>query len=1670
MDEREVRRASISSVYTRHTHFIYSEPTMKRTEERESQSTQSTTQATTTVAPSAETTLSSSEGGDEPQGADGEDPSPKANRSWRCRLLRWLGIGIATVVAVVVLGTALLYLPAVQGWILGLLRGELSERAGIALEWERVGVAFPLKLRLEGVRATDLASGDEMGEVGRFTADVGLLPLIRGERLPIHGVVLERGRAHFGLSNDSIRVEGAIGRLALDRIDLDLSMERIVAGRMELYDTDLYLTIITSRDSVEEVEKEPSQLLVQLSRGELRNVAAYITLLSPAPSPSDTLPTLSPSPTDSLTSMRINSYITRGEVRGVEVDLGSGQYGASTVDLAAGLTALGDSTTFASTSPLPLPWYAELRGREVWYGGVEELRGELEHMHFAVGNGAVLEEGRLSLRKEGERLVAKGLELSVGETHLEGSASLPFNGWLPDSVGLAELRLEGVLAPKDVRRFVGERLARVSKPLEVALEANGTMEDQLTYALRMKGEEVAELSLKGVAKQPLMEGRKVDATLELQTGRELREWLLTLQGGGAPRKVPSWDIPEGLQLRGSARYSAEEMGADLQLRQATELGGGNLTLHAFYHPRREEYFADLQVRELALQPFLPSDTIGPLSATINLEGRGTDPFDQHSRGILYVDVDSVSYRDYRLQHMTLLSQLKDHQLFVALNTDSEGLRLAAQSDIMMRRDSLSGSINILVDTVIPSAIGVDLPILQAGKLELRSNVMSDLKQRYQWEGEIENFVLVTDKGTIYPKNTYLTLHTSERDLGAEVASGDLSLHFAARNGLNDFTTRLQKVMEEAQKSLADSVGQVNMAPWIDHYPNMELRFEMGRDNLLRAYLDEHRIGATSVLLDLKTTAGEGLSGLGVVSHFQSDTFRIDNMDVVLRQDSAFFTAMGTVHKEPFLNQPAFDMILSLSSNVHRSEAYINWLDAKQEPFVQMGVELLNKPNGDLTLGFTPDPVVLAYNRFEVVGEDFVTLPKEDRNKILAQLELATAEGTMIKVNHLPNDRGHLLRASINDLRLADLGAVPWVPDLSGRLNATVDWLQLQKGGSEMKGQLRAEELSYQKKKIGQVEAVASMLEGTSGSRLSGEVALEGQSVLWADAFTPRSQSKEGKEKMRYRLVVKELPLERGNPFLPAKYVKAQGLLSGSLANYPIGEKIEGAKVMPLSGELQFKEASLYTPFANETYHLDSKPIRVVDGRILLEEYALSANNTGKLTTEGYVSLANGLKSDLRIVGRDMMLLDSDATGETLLYGKVNTDADLRIKGPLSAFKLSGSLSIKGDTDVTYQSQTGELQSRAGYKGLVTFTDFSDTLFVKQKSMVDSLSLGGMDIKLALHIDPAAKVNAILTTDGNNKVALQGGGDFNLSIPPYGAMTLNGAYNIHEGDIQLYMSPLKRKFKVQQGSKVTWNGLLMEPDIDVKATAKIRSNVSLAGEPDRQVDFEVHVIAEDRLDNLKLRFEMEAPQDLTIRNMLARLSPEEQNRQSIMLLASGHYFGGGGSSNTKGFNVNGALTSFLASQINSLAGEALDAEINLGITDGTNAYGVGTNYSYSITKRLFNNRISVQVGGKMVTGAAATGLQQTFIDNMSLDYQLDQAGTHYLRLFHNKNYENLLDGEVIETGIGYVIRRKMNKLSELFKFSNPLKSNAPTPRAIWEIKALPRREEVTTNDKENEGNK
>lgn len=135
----------------------------------------------------------------------------------------------------------------------------------------------------------------------------------------------------------------------------------------------------------------------------------------------------------------------------------------------------------------------------------------------------------------------------------------------------------------------------------------------------------------------------------------------------------------------------------------------------------------------------------------------------------------------------------------------------------------------------------------------------------------------------------------------------------------------------------------------------------------------------------------------------------------------------------------------------------------------------------------------------------------------------------------------------------------------------------------------------------------------------------------------------------------------------------------------------------------------------------------------------------------------------------------------------------------------------------------------------------------------------------------------------------------------------------------------------------------------------------------------------------------------------------------------------------------ALNSFLQSEINNIAGSALKSvDISLGMEqydqNGTGSGGQRTDFSFRFAKRFYNDRISIILGGRVSTGKDVNTKQsQQFIDNVSIEYRLDNSGTRYIKLFHNKNYESLLEGEIIETGAGIVLRKKMLRLRELFIF-------------------------------------
>ena len=383
-----------------------------------------------------------------------------------------------------------------------------------------------------------------------------------------------------------------------------------------------------------------------------------------------------------------------------------------------------------------------------------------------------------------------------------------------------------------------------------------------------------------------------------------------------------------------------------------------------------------------------------------------------------------------------------------------------------------------------------------------------------------------------------------------------------------------------------------------------------------------------------------------------------------------------------------------------------------------------------------------------------------------------------------------------------------------------------------------------------------------------------------------------------------------------------------------------------------------------------------------------------------------------------------------MYGKMYVDFDATLRGPIDALMMRGNMNILGKTDFTYVMKDSPLTVNDRLGDMVTFVNFNDTTEVANET-IQPVSINGMDIAMTMHIDQAVQAHVDITPDGSNYMLLEGGGDLSFQYTPQGEMLLNGRYSLISGEMkyEIPVIPLKT-FNIQNGSYVEWTGNVMNPQLNITATERVRATVGEDGQSPRMVSFDVGIALSQRLENLGLAFTLSAPEDASVQDQLTAMTPEERGKLAVTMLVTGMYMAEGNS--TGGFNMNNALNSFLQSEISNIAGKALDISLGMETVDNAEDGGKRTDYNFQFAKRFWNNRFRIVIGGKVSTGNTAQQ-DETFIDNVSIEYRLDNSGTRYVKVFHDKNYESVLEGEIIETGVGIVLRKKMSHLGELFIF-------------------------------------
>ena len=102
----------------------------------------------------------------------------------------------------------------------------------------------------------------------------------------------------------------------------------------------------------------------------------------------------------------------------------------------------------------------------------------------------------------------------------------------------------------------------------------------------------------------------------------------------------------------------------------------------------------------------------------------------------------------------------------------------------------------------------------------------------------------------------------------------------------------------------------------------------------------------------------------------------------------------------------------------------------------------------------------------------------------------------------------------------------------------------------------------------------------------------------------------------------------------------------------------------------------------------------------------------------------------------------------------------------------------------------------------------------------------------------------------------------------------------------------------------------------------------------------------------------------------------------------------------------------------------------------------------MSKSLFNDRFKIVVGGNYSTDADADeNFSQNLINDISFEYMLNRSGSMYVRLFRHVGYESILEGEITQTGVGFVLKRKLNSLRDIFRFSPRTKTPSPVQSTV-----------------------
>lgn len=1546
---------------------------------------------------------------------------------------------------------ALLYIPPVQDFVRDKAVVYTSRALGMELSVGRIRLSFPLRLSVENTLLVDRA--DTLVDCGRASLDVALWPLVR-KKVVVRSFGLEKLAAHYKDTRSGMDMRVAVGRLSLDA-KADLSEKTVGISRLALSDGDISLET-TKSAPMEKADSAATPLpwSIGIEKITIRNTS-FGMRTSPA-----------------VTELSVR--LANGEANECRVRLDSQQVCVKSILLERGAYAYstapaqqdkedagkknaetkapGQEETGKAVSPdtdaPSLPWTVQvgsiaLTDNRVEYGALHhrptagfdpafialtalDLRVDsiynrgadialnIRRMAFNERSGLSVRDasGRFGMDAGGISLSGFDLETPLSRIRANISAGAGILEMNPRTALSAALSAD--LNTKEVKYLYPDLVPAVldSRIVRLSLRAAGTLSELGKIGLDVASPGHLAFTADGKAKG-LPDPDRLNASVRFEGDFRDMDFLMELVPDTALRRRIA--IPRQIGLHGSAGLDK----GVLSVISALGVDEGRLTLDGRLDPGKQTYDAQFRCDSFPLGRILPADSLGMLDMALAARGAGFDPFSPQTRSSVRIGIDRAEYRGHDFGGIELDADLGEQRLSGRLSDRNEALRLSLLFSGTLTGQEQQVRLSGRVSDFDLAGMGLTQEKI-GGSFLLDANASATNTGSYTARIGLDSIDIRNGYRTDRIRPTSVAFSADSATVRAELLSGDMSLVFTAPEPMDSLTAAIARsvgVLEQQVRSQRIDMDSLKPA-----LPDFGLRVSAGRNNILNNYLRTKKASFDALNID-----GVNCDSLPV-----SVRMRVDGLaygSVVLDTVTAAIAQNGNrlEYGLGLANTPGnLDNVAraGLYGHVVQNTGQVNLYQqnrAGKEGF-RFGLDV--EWNDSLVrANMTPPDPLFGFVPWTVNPGNYLVYRFDKR--VDADLDLT--HGDQRFAIHTVPDNG--IRLDIAGLNIgAVLGLLPSAPPVDGVLDTDVT-LNMAADSLAVRGDVSVTGLSYDKQRFGDIGLGMLYVQGEE-QQADIRLTLDGTEVLTVQG----DYRAERASPIDLTAAIPGFPLQRADVFLPADMLGLSGTLSGRLHAGGTPDR------MRLDGGIRFSDTDVRVPMIGTSFRLSSDTIRIDDSRVSFDDYTIVPPNKNPLTIGGYVDLADfgNITADIALRASDFQFVNVPRKEGTAVYGKAYLDLGATAKGPLDELVVRGNIALLGGTDINYIMQDSPMDVKERPQNVVTFVSFRDMDTQEPAVPSSPMRIGGMDVLMNVDINNDVKAAVDLSTDGNNRIDLQGGGNLTFTMNPLGDVSLSGKYVLSGGTVRYNPPVISQKiFKITPDSYVDWVGNIADPAFNITAVETVRANVSTDGQDSRPVNFDISINIRNTLTDLEVSFGLSAPEDLTMQNQLNSLTAEQRANQAMNLLIYNTYTGPGTTAKVSSENP---LNSFIQKELNQWAQNNLKG---VDLSFGIDSYGEDdpngqrTDYSYRLSKNLFSNRVRAVIGGKFSTDAdPSQNLKENLIDDISLEYMLTKRDNMYLKLFRHTGYESILEGEITETGVGFVIRKKLLRLGDLFKPMRP----------------------------------